>query len=99
MVYQPGKYLFNVMWKRKGKCWPVRELTNWKGLGSRQPVRENKLLDVSSQGTSSGFSGKGLSSKSREVCSLLQAAETQDISSLLSYPRPTLNSMFEDFHT
>ena len=45
------------------------------------------------------FLTKGLSWKRREVCSLLQDAETQDVSSLLSYPRPTLNCMFKDLLT
>ena len=43
---------------------------------------------------------KDFSSKRREVCSLLQAAETQESRpfSLLSYPRPTLNCMSADYY-
>ena len=36
-----------------------------------------------------------LSSKRREVCSLLQATETQELYSLISY---LLNCVFEDFY-
>ena len=39
---------------------------------------------------------KSLSWKRGEICSLLQAAEIQNLHILLSYPRPTLNCMFED---
>ena len=38
---------------------------------------------------------KSLSWKRRDVCSLLQAVETEGLSSLLSYPQPTPYCMFE----